>query len=167
MSSYKQRVLALSVVLLASCSTADQLVDKIMPYKIDIQQGNVVTQEMISKLKPGMPRAQVRFIMGSPLIHDAFHANRWDYVYRFQKAGRLTEERRITLIFDKELLFKVEGDVAPVVPGEPAAAAEAGKPGAENPVSGQPKTEAEKAAASKPAEEEKGFFGNLLEKIGL
>ena len=56
-------------------------------YKIDIQQGNVVTQDMIDQLKPGMTRRQVRFIMGNPLITDTFHANRWDYLYSIQPGG--------------------------------------------------------------------------------
>ncbi|HXF65751.1 MAG TPA: outer membrane protein assembly factor BamE, partial [Burkholderiales bacterium] len=59
------------------------------PYKMDIQQGNVVTQEMISKLRPGMTRSQVRFALGTPLVVDPFRTNRWDYVYLYEKAGRL------------------------------------------------------------------------------
>jgi len=53
-------------------------------YKIDIQQGNVVTQDMIDQLRPGMTRRQVRFIMGNPLLTDTFHADRWDYLYSIQ-----------------------------------------------------------------------------------
>src|SRR5690606_17744119 len=53
-------------------------------YKIDIQQGNVVTQDMINQLRPGMTRRQVRFIMGNPMITDTFHPNRWDYLYSIQ-----------------------------------------------------------------------------------
>ena len=56
-------------------------------YKIDIQQGNVVTQDMIDQLRPGMTRRQVRFIMGNPLLVDTFHANRWDYLYSLQPGG--------------------------------------------------------------------------------
>ncbi len=118
---------------LAGCS--------ISPYKIDIQQGNMVTQEMVAKLKPGMTKAQVRFVMGTPLITDAFHADRWDYVYRYQKSGALAEERRVALFFEGEFLKRVSGDV--VASGE----------------GGQ--------TASKVEPEEKGFFGKMLEKIGL
>ena len=108
----------------------DQVTEKLTPYKIDIQQGNVVTQEMVAKLKPGMTKAQVRFVLGTPLITDAFHANRWDYVYRYQKAGKLTEERKLALFFDQELLQRVEGDVVAASPAteekkEPAAAGRA------------------------------------------
>ncbi len=69
-------------------------------YKIDIQQGNVVTQDMIDQLKPGMTQRQVRFIMGNPLITDTFHANRWDYLYSIQPGGRQRYQERISLMFD-------------------------------------------------------------------
>lgn len=92
------------------------------PYKIDIQQGNVVTQEMISKLRQGMTRSQVKFVMGTALVTDAFHPERWDYFYKFDKAGKAREERRLTLLFEGDKLVKVMGDVN-VAPGlEPAAA---------------------------------------------
>jgi outer membrane protein assembly factor BamE len=84
-------------------------------YKMDIQQGNVVTQEMVSKLRLGMTRSQVKFVLGTPLVSDPFHAERWDYVYEFIKAGKLKDKRRITLIFDKDQLQKVLGD-APAIP---------------------------------------------------
>lgn len=137
-----------SLLLVAGMLAACSLVDKVTPYKMDIQQGNVVTQEMVSKLKPGMTKPQVRFIMGTPLIADAFHTSRWDYVYRFQKGGTLTEERRVTLLFEGETLKQVAGDVvnAPQTPAAPPVA----------PMSG-----------AAPAVEEKGFFGKMLEKVGL
>jgi outer membrane protein assembly factor BamE len=92
-------------------------------YKIDIQQGNVVTQDMLSRLKPGMTRSQVRFALGTPLVTDAFHPNRWDYVYRYQKAGELTEQRRVTAVFENDVLLRVEGDVVPAGSAKPAAGA--------------------------------------------
>ncbi|MHB1292659.1 MAG: outer membrane protein assembly factor BamE [Sulfuricella sp.] len=150
MKSVLRALAATSILLLAACSVTE----KLTPYKIDIQQGNVVTQEMVAKLKPGMTKAQVRFILGTPLITDAFHANRWDYVYRYQKAGKLTEERKLALFFDQELLQRVEGDVVAASPAteekkEPAIAGEPAK------------------AAEQPAQEEKGFFGRMIEKIGF
>ena len=81
------------------------------PYHIDIQQGNVVTQEMVDRLKPGMTRQQVRFVMGSPPLVDPFHKDRWDYVYYLNKAGRVVEQRRLILLFDGDVLKRVEGDV--------------------------------------------------------
>ncbi|MGH8757269.1 MAG: outer membrane protein assembly factor BamE, partial [Burkholderiales bacterium] len=61
------------------------------PHKMDVQQGNVVTEDMLGKVKSGMTKSQVRFALGTPLISDPFHAERWDYVYRFRKDGELTE----------------------------------------------------------------------------
>ena len=81
------------------------------PYKIDIQQGNVVTQEMISKLRPGMTRSQVKFVMGTALVTDPFHPVRWDYFYKFDKGGKPREERRLTLVFEEDKLARVLGDV--------------------------------------------------------
>lgn len=92
-------------------------------YKIDIQQGNVVTQDMLSRLKPGMTKSQVRFALGTPLVTDAFHPNRWDYVYRYQKAGTLTEQRRVTAVFENDLLLRIEGDVVPAGSANPPAEA--------------------------------------------
>lgn len=139
------------VVLLAACST-DKVTEKLSPYKIDIPQGNVVTQEMVAKLKPGMTKSQVRFILGTPLITDAFHANRWDYVYRNQKAGKLTEERKLALFFEQDLLQRVEGDV---VATSPATEEKKGS------------AKAAEQPAQEPAQEEKGFFGRMIEKIGF
>ena len=69
-------------------------------HKLDIQQGNVVTQEMVDKLKPGMTRAQVRFVLGTPLVTDTFHRNRWDYFYSFKVGAEgVAETRRLTLPF--------------------------------------------------------------------
>jgi outer membrane protein assembly factor BamE len=84
----------------------------ISPYRIDIQQGNVVTQESISKLKPDMTRAQVKFVLGTPLVTDTFHPDRWDYFYKFDKAGNPREQRRLTLVFRDEKLQQILGDVA-------------------------------------------------------
>lgn len=119
-----RRFLPLSIALwLAACSGYLGLT----PYRMDVQQGNVVTQEMVSRLKPGMTREQVRFILGTPLVADPFHADRWDYVYRLEKRGELVEERKLTVIFEEERLKRVEGDVVAAPPGEaPAAEAHRG-----------------------------------------
>ena len=93
------------------------------PYKMDIQQGNVVTQEMMEKLKPGMTPSQVRFILGTPLVVDAFHKDRWDYVYRYTKGGTVQEHRRIVVVFQDQKLARIEGDV---IPAQQAGATEGG-----------------------------------------
>jgi outer membrane protein assembly factor BamE len=80
-------------------------------HRIEIQQGNVVTQDMIAKLKPGMTRQQVRFVMGTPPIVDPFRSDRWDYVYYLKKGDEIIQHRRLVLLFDGEVLKRVEGDV--------------------------------------------------------
>ncbi len=107
------KFLLLSIVSLSiSCSYLPSL-----PYKIDIQQGNVVTEDMVEKLRLGMTRSQVRFVLGSPLITDVFHINRWDYVYSLAPSGRLSEKRRLSVFFDGDLLTHIEGDFKlPILP---------------------------------------------------
>ena len=99
-----------SIALLSACSP-DTVVHIIKPYRIDVRQGNYVTQEMLSQLSPGMTQEQVRFIMGSPLLVDAFHADRWDYYYRFTEGYKPPQERRITLFFKDGKLARLEGDI--------------------------------------------------------
>jgi outer membrane protein assembly factor BamE len=80
-------------------------------YRIDIQQGNIIEQEMLDKLRPGMDKNQVRFIMGTPAIADPFHADRWEYLFTMSKGGRRREQRHITLYFEDEKLAYIDGDV--------------------------------------------------------
>lgn len=80
-------------------------------YRIDVQQGNVIDQEMIDKLKPGMDKNQVKFVMGTPLIKDPFHSNRWDYVYIMEPGRGERKQRRITLYFENNKLAYVDGDI--------------------------------------------------------
>ncbi|MDB5887351.1 MAG: SmpA/OmlA [Rhodocyclales bacterium] len=103
---------AVFVLGLSACSVTRQL----HPYSIDIRQGNYVTQEMAARLTPGMTEEQVRFIMGTPLLVDPFHADRWDYVYLYAPQGRVSEQRRITLKFKDGKLSSVEGDVVAAIP---------------------------------------------------
>jgi outer membrane protein assembly factor BamE len=103
--------------LLAACSTKPSFINE---YKIDIQQGNVLTAEMVAQLKPGQTRDQVRFLLGTPMIADIFHQQRWDYVYRYQN-GRTgaVESRKFAVFFDAEgRLERVAGDVAQVDEGD-------------------------------------------------
>jgi len=121
-SPYMRLPILALILLLPACSYIPMAPSV---YKIDIQQGNVVTQEMVSRLKPGMTKSQVRFALGTPLVTDVFHPDRWDYVYRYQKAGVLTEQRHVTVVFENELLKRVEGDVVPAASDKPANAAPA------------------------------------------
>ena len=82
-------------------------------YRIDIQQGSIIDDEMLSKLKPGMDKNQVQFIMGTPPLVDPFHTNRWEYVYTFSKGGRQRKQRHITLHFEDDRLAYIDGDVVP------------------------------------------------------
>ncbi|MER2299378.1 outer membrane protein assembly factor BamE [Pseudomonas promysalinigenes] len=85
-------------------------------YKIDIQQGNVVTQDMIDQLRPGMTRRQVRFIMGNPLLQDTFNTNRWDYLYSLQPGGGQRQQERMSIFFnDSDQLVSLSGDFMPGV----------------------------------------------------
>jgi outer membrane protein assembly factor BamE len=114
-------------LLLGGCSSVPML-PGLSAYRMDIQQGNYVTQDMVAKLKPGMSKAQVRFALGTPLIVDPFHVDRWDYVYVLQKRGKVVEHRRLVVLFENEKLLRLEGDVTPAArdaSGEPAAAANA------------------------------------------
>ena len=72
------------------------------PYRPDIQQGNFVSEEMVSQLKEGMTRDQVRFILGTPLLADIFHADRWDYPFRLARGSGETTSSRVVVYFDKE-----------------------------------------------------------------
>ena len=96
----------------------------IAPYRIEIQQGNYVSQDMIDKLKPGMSREQVRFVLGTPLLTDMFHANRWDYVFFRERPNKTREERRISVFFENNRLVRVTGNAAP----KPSSAAKAAEP---------------------------------------
>jgi len=117
----------LTLSLLAGCGSWSNPIDRIKPHKIDIPQGNALTQDKLDKLKPGMTPAQVRFILGTPLIVDPFHSNRWDYVYRLEKEGKLVESRRVTVIFENDQLKGLQGDVVAAPAKADAAPAEAGK----------------------------------------
>lgn len=110
-------VIILLALLGASCSST---LPSVKPYHLDIQQGNVVSAKMMMQLKPGMTKSQVRYVLGTPLLQDPFHQNRWDYVYQMAKGGKVIERRRIILDFENDGLKAVRGDIIP-----------AGAPGAE------------------------------------
>jgi outer membrane protein assembly factor BamE len=107
-----KRFVALTVLLLAGCQSVPML-PGMRAHKIEIQQGNYVTQDMVAKLSSGMSRSQVRFALGTPLIVDPFHADRWDYVYVLQKGGKVIEQRRIVVVFKDDRLVRIDGDVSP------------------------------------------------------
>lgn len=107
-------IIALFLGLAAGCSGG-----KFGPYRIDVQQGNALDQESVARLKPGLSRSQVRFLLGTPLVVDPFRTDRWDYVYLYRKAGTLTEQKRVTLFFEDDTLARIEGDLPPMPPASP------------------------------------------------
>lgn len=141
--------LRLTFLVAAALSAAACSVDKIPGvYRLDVQQGNVVTQETVNQLKPGMTQRQVRYLLGTPLIVDAFHPNRWDYYYSLRKGGRKAEQRHVALYFERDTLVRVEGDIYPgtATQNQPAA-------------STAPVTMPEQRS-------KKGFFKRMRDKIG-
>ena len=125
------RLIAVSL-LLASCSSLSdfKMPTLLAPYKMDIRQGNAITPELRERLKPGMTRNQVHALLGTPLIADPFHADRWDYYYSFAHQGELVEQKQLTLYFDKDVLVRIDDHAqpqgeAPAAPETPAAASAA------------------------------------------
>jgi outer membrane protein assembly factor BamE len=111
-------VCAFPLLALAACTSVPRI-PGITPYKMDVQQGNFVSQEMISQLRPGMSREQVRYLLGTPLVTDIFHSDRWDYVYWREAPDGKRDERRVTLFFSADnKLERIAGDVTnPAVAG--------------------------------------------------
>jgi outer membrane protein assembly factor BamE len=103
--------LPFSLLLLSSCSGFVPQIPGVKPYRIDIQQGNFISQDMVAQLKPGMSKEQVRLALGTPLLTDIFHADRWDYVYWREKPGAKREQRKLTVFFEDGKLTRLDGDV--------------------------------------------------------
>jgi outer membrane protein assembly factor BamE len=99
----------------ASLQSDGNLLGLITPYRIDIVQGNVVTKEQLALVRPGMSRVQVRDALGSPLVTDVFHADRWDYVFTIRRPGTPPQLRSVVAFFEGDRLLRVE---APELPSE-------------------------------------------------
>jgi outer membrane protein assembly factor BamE len=110
------------------------------PYRIDVQQGNFISQEQLTQLKPGMTPDQVKFVLGTPLLNDIFHANRWDYVFRLQKGNGEVISSRIAVYFDDNRVAKIDAGTLPSEQDYLSMIA--------GPLSATPKADAPKAAAS-------------------
>ena len=111
---------ALPCVLLAlagcaSLQSSDSFLGVITPYRVEVVQGNVITREQASAVKPGMTRAQVRDILGSPLLTDVFHSDRWDYIFTIRRQGTEPQRRSVVARFNGDLLTSIE---APDLPSE-------------------------------------------------
>ncbi|HQR59545.1 MAG TPA: outer membrane protein assembly factor BamE [Azonexus sp.] len=155
---FRSRLLILGAVcsLLAACNSFN-------PYKIDVQQGNVLTQEMVAQLKPGQTREQVRYILGTPLLADIFHQQRWDYVYSYRK-GRSgeVETRQFSVYFDKDnRLERASGDV------EVADLDELAVPTARTRVVDYGTLPSDGSAPPMPPPEGPGFIEGLIKSVGF
>ena len=82
-------------------------------YTIDIQQGNIIEQSMVDQLRPGMNKRQVLYIMGSPMLDNVFHKNRWDYLYSNQPSGEERVQKQISLFFENDQIAGIQGDFRP------------------------------------------------------
>jgi len=101
-------VAIMTVTLLGGCGLR---IPGVTPYKMEIQQGNYVTQEMVSQLRSGMGKEQVRQVLGTPLLNDPFHSERWDYVYWREDEWGKREQRRLAVFFMDGKLVRLEGDI--------------------------------------------------------
>ncbi len=108
----------LGVSLLSGCESlqrTDSLFGFITPYRIDIVQGNAITQEQAAQIKPGLSRLQVRDVLGTPLMTDPFHANRWDYIFTLRRPGAEAQRRSVVVYFEGDVVKSIE---APPLPSE-------------------------------------------------
>jgi outer membrane protein assembly factor BamE len=85
-------------------------------HKIDIQQGNYVTQDLAARLKEGMSRAEVRQLLGTPLLADPFHGDRWDYFFTEARRGRPGDRTLLSVFFENDKVARVSGDARPAAP---------------------------------------------------
>jgi outer membrane protein assembly factor BamE len=99
---------------LSGCSLTQGLhSDSFKPYVPEVVQGNFVSREQRQYLRPGMTRAQVRDVLGTPLVTSLFHADRWDYAFTIRRMGVPAQQFRLTLQFRNDLLSSIEGDELP------------------------------------------------------
>ena len=122
-------------------------------YKLDINQGNYVTQDQVERLKVGLTRQQVKSALGTPLVADAFHANRWDYTYEFRRQGKTLEHRQFTVYFVDDKLARWEGDEMPPPPAEVARA-------------GGGDAALDKSLSTAPKTGQTNWLEDLLKKLG-
>jgi len=120
MSHSKRNFAALicASLILTGCSLPKLRLPRV--HKLTVQQGNVITQEMIDQLRPGMSRTQVAYIMGEPVFRNTFNSHRWDYIYTIELPGVFSDERRVSLYFDEDRLAYFTGDFAPTSERPPA-----------------------------------------------
>ncbi len=100
-------ITSLFIALIGGCSTVDNLSFPGV-HKIDVQQGNLITDEMVDLLRPGLTQDQVQYVMGTPLVIDVFNPNHWDYLYQYRHGDGRIEERKLRVVFDQGRVIAVE-----------------------------------------------------------
>ena len=108
-----KKILLMGILLALSACNGLSSLEFPGVYKIGIPQGNIITQEMIDQLRPGMTKRQVTFVMGTPLVRDPYHQDRWDYVYNYQPGGGVRGQERVTIYFVDDGLVRFTGDFTP------------------------------------------------------
>jgi outer membrane protein assembly factor BamE len=101
----------LTSLTLVSCSTILNNLPGV--YRLEIQQGNIIDQAMVDQLRPAMNKRQVLYIMGSPMLDNVFHKNRWDYIYSDQPSGEDSVQKQISLFFENDQIVGIQGDFRP------------------------------------------------------
>jgi len=114
-------------------------------YKLDINQGNYLTQDMVEKLRVGQTRVQVRQVLGTPLVTSAFHDNRWDYVYQYWRSGRQVDQRTFVVYFVDDKVARWEGDEVPTSTAQLNRIA------------------ADRALAPEPSADDKGYLQSIID----
>jgi outer membrane protein assembly factor BamE len=142
---------------LAGCSTTPtehayqtSMLDRLpFVYKMPVQQGNLISEEMIDTVQLGMNKRQVRYLLGTPLLMDMFHENRWDYTYTIKRGNNPMQIKRVTIWFQDDAVVRVDGDLQP----NPQRAAE------------QPKQEM--VVTVPDWKDNRGFFSRAMNSVGL
>ncbi len=98
-------------LLLSACTMPRFSLPRV--HKVTVQQGNVITQDMIDQLKPGMTRGQVAYVMGDPVFRNTFDDNRWDYIYSIEVPGYYKDKKMVSLFFENDVLAYFTGDYTP------------------------------------------------------
>lgn len=154
----------LSAVLMGCAGFNDasnRISSVITPYQIDVVQGNFVSSEQLALLKPGMPRQSVRDLLGTPLLQDVFHANRWDYVFTFRRKGQEPQLRKLTVFFDQDLLQRFDADPMPTE-AEFVASLDSGRQAGKVPVLEASEEDLKRFGSSAKAPEEKAPPAKVL-----
>lgn len=152
-------IIACSTVLQTGCSSMGEWAESLpqyaselpLMYRPTIQQGNVITQETINQLEPGMSKRQVTYLLGTPSLVDTFHQNRWDYIYTLKENAAPMEQKNLTLYFENDKLVRISGDFRPV------------------PVDDMSVADKKETVVDVPdyEPEKKGIFTRTLESVGI